>query len=494
VLEGADFKRFRPRALVVEANEKESWQSSLLEEGYLTTLFDGINVILVRKEEAELAESLAVPSNVLDGFVPERLAGQLALLERELQELKARGFPEGPESVVLFPPPRSAPRVERPAPLRRMKSLVVLSSSNQLYSGIGRHLFETVVRLADFCEYEFAIDDGIGRNVEILRNFCQANGFPLNIGKHNDVGLLDLENSALGQLVADSEADVVECFSWANAAANQTVLEAVGDRLLTYTPHYQPVESVPMTDRQAAKLDAVHHRMLERADLIFCDSPFERRHFWEAKGVGAHCVYAPIGCDFDSFRPGPLQRRPELLSLGDHAEPRKRFDRVLSVFGGVCHQHRNLRLAVIGNRSPEAAHTIPEYLRANVDVRGYISEAELRQAYSQSTGLILLSDHEAFGLPILEALASGTPVFLSDIPVLRSLFDRFEGVYFCPADDESAAALIGSVLQRPEVAVAAAVADRERLRAFFDWENVCALRWNATAAAWYFRQVGVGST
>lgn len=86
VLEGADFTRWRPRVVLVEATEPttleegidpprllqpsyEAWEPILLEAGYLFAFFDGINRFYVRKEDADLAPALAVPVNFLDGYI-----------------------------------------------------------------------------------------------------------------------------------------------------------------------------------------------------------------------------------------------------------------------------------------------------------------------------------------------------------------------------------------------------------------------------------------
>ena len=86
VLAGADFDRWRPRVILVEATEPatleeaidtprllpashETWEPILTEARYRFVAFDGINRFYVREEDADLAPALAVPVNVLDGYV-----------------------------------------------------------------------------------------------------------------------------------------------------------------------------------------------------------------------------------------------------------------------------------------------------------------------------------------------------------------------------------------------------------------------------------------
>ena len=66
----------------------------------------------------------------------------------------------------------------------------------------------------------------------------------------------------------------------------------------------------------------------------------------------------------------------------------------------------------------------------------------MRAAYAESSGLILLSDFEAFGIPILEALACATPVFLSRLDPTQSLFGTYRAAHFCDADDLDATARV----------------------------------------------------
>jgi len=76
VIAGGDWRRFRPRIVLVEATRPNSpepawaeWEPILLESAYLFAWFDGLNRFYVRGEEAELLRHFTVPPNVFDNFV-----------------------------------------------------------------------------------------------------------------------------------------------------------------------------------------------------------------------------------------------------------------------------------------------------------------------------------------------------------------------------------------------------------------------------------------
>jgi glycosyltransferase involved in cell wall biosynthesis len=372
----------------------------------------------------------------------------------------------------------------------KMRVLVVLSSSNQMYSGIGRAVFELSSRMASRVDFEFAIDDLNPRNTDLVARFGREQGMPVHVGPgRREPDALDHLNAALPGLLERGRWDAVECVCFANAATNGALLESLDDRVtLAYTPHDQPTWTVPMTPSEAARLESVHRRVLARSDAVFCDSPREKELLQALVPGRNHCIHVPLGCDFRGFRAGNPQRRDQLLFVGDLAEPRKRFDRVLAVFARLIRVRPQLRLIVVGNKSDASRELIPRDLRHAVDLRGYISEEELRRTYAESAGLLLLSDFEAFGIPILEALACGTPVFLSRQEATQSLFEGFRAAHFCPADDPDATAdVVARTLARGRHAVAEALADRRRLQAAFDWDVLAHRKWQALAAAWFRR-------
>ncbi len=98
VIEGADWNRFRPRLLVIEATKPmtsepncETWEPRLLSHGYVLQCFDGINRYYLRREDEALAPQLSVPVNILDLCVPFReteLQHKLAAQREELEELQ----------------------------------------------------------------------------------------------------------------------------------------------------------------------------------------------------------------------------------------------------------------------------------------------------------------------------------------------------------------------------------------------------------------------
>ena len=114
--------------------------------------------------------------------------------------------------------------------------------------------------------------------------------------------------------------------------------------------------------------------------------------------------------------PARSDRKPQLLFVGDLAEPRKRFDRVLAILPRLLATRPDLKLVVIGNGSDRAIdHDSRPSCAPPASSEATSPNPTYVRAYAESRGVFLLSDYEAFGLPILEALISGTPVFLTNL-------------------------------------------------------------------------------
>lgn len=94
VLEGGDFRRWRPRVVVVEATQPNTdvpthdrWEHLLLDSGYLFTYFDGLNRFYVRSEDSDLAKHFEVPVNVLERWAPYEYIVQRELYLKEIRDL-----------------------------------------------------------------------------------------------------------------------------------------------------------------------------------------------------------------------------------------------------------------------------------------------------------------------------------------------------------------------------------------------------------------------
>jgi glycosyltransferase involved in cell wall biosynthesis len=135
--------------------------------------------------------------------------------------------------------------------------------------------------------------------------------------------------------------------------------------------------------------------------------------------------------DVEAARMLGARRGIELLHVGSTI-PRKRIDVLLEVFARVRQSRGEVRLTRVGG-----PFTAEQRVRARelgvldaIAVLPFVDRATLAAVYRRSALALLTSDREGFGLPVVEALACGTPVVASDIPVLREV--GADAVTYCP--------------------------------------------------------------
>ena len=124
---------------------------------------------------------------------------------------------------------------------------------------------------------------------------------------------------------------------------------------------------------------------------------------------------------------------PELLHVGS-VTARKRLDVLLKVFAEVRKDFPKARLVRVGGGfTPSQAALVNKLeLGGAVTVLPYLRTEVLASVYRRAALVLLPSEREGFGLPVVEALACGTPVVASDLPVMREVGGESGAVNFRP--------------------------------------------------------------
>lgn len=112
----------------------------------------------------------------------------------------------------------------------------------------------------------------------------------------------------------------------------------------------------------------------------------------------------------------------DILHVGSTI-PRKRIDVLLRVFAGVREQIPNARLLRVGGPFTAEQTKLAHELNVTHSIvhLSQLDRRTLAALYRRATIVLFPSEREGFGLPVVEAMACGTPVLASDLAVLREV-------------------------------------------------------------------------
>lgn len=170
----------------------------------------------------------------------------------------------------------------------------------------------------------------------------------------------------------------------------------------------------------------------------------------------------PNGVD-EIFTPGPSREQGRYFLFVGNDKPHKNIPALLGAFERVRAADPGLRLVLCGAKFPQL-RGLPA-----LDVRGFVSDAELADLYRGAVALVMPSIEEGFGLPLVEAMACGTPAVISNAAALIEV----AGGAALVADPRSLDEISGAmkrVAGEEEVRRTLAARSLERARSF-TWER-----------------------
>lgn len=135
--------------------------------------------------------------------------------------------------------------------------------------------------------------------------------------------------------------------------------------------------------------------------------------------------------------------------------PHKGHLRLIEIFEALCENNIELKLYLRGHIHDTAFFQIIEKkisqskFKDRIFILNYETNSSIEEIYFKADWVILLSEYEGFGLPVIEAQTNGIPVICSSIPTFKEAAQNSVVYVENDLDKNSAAKLLSNVLADP---------------------------------------------
>lgn len=195
----------------------------------------------------------------------------------------------------------------------------------------------------------------------------------------------------------------------------------------------------------------------DRSDLLVCNSDYTKRTFVEAGFAQERLVVVPLGADLDLFRPAPDPPPTFTVLFVGRFEPAKgarEFAAAVRALPAGC------RVVVVGEVRRPHADLLTD-IDADVSWVAHVPHVELAEIYRSSSVLVLPSHSDGWGMVVLEAMACGLPVIVTDATGASMVItDGVDGHVVPVADAGAVAGRLAELRADPRAAQAMGAAAR----------------------------------
>jgi glycosyltransferase involved in cell wall biosynthesis len=206
-------------------------------------------------------------------------------------------------------------------------------------------------------------------------------------------------------------------------------------------------------------------RLVRRVARVVTVSEYSRQQIVARTGIDAEkveVIYNGVASHFRPYDPASILTTRAALNLPERyvlvqatSDKRKNLARTLDAWRQVAGSlPEDLHLVVSGNLS--RAHVFGDASDINLDgprihVIGYVAEEHMGPLMSGAEAFLFASIYEGFGLPVLEAMAAGTPVITGNTTSLPEVAGDAAQLVDAHSTDGIARAIL-DVIQRPLLA------------------------------------------
>ncbi len=171
--------------------------------------------------------------------------------------------------------------------------------------------------------------------------------------------------------------------------------------------------------------------------------------------------------------PQATNYRPYLLFVG-RRNGYKNFNLLVKALAPILNKRDNYHVVCIGGGSfcPDETNLFEQQNLTNKFISNFVPEDDLAGYYQNADCFVFPSLYEGFGIPILEAFATGCPVLASDIPVFHEIAGS-AALFFDPRSELSMREQIENLLNRHDLRATLITRGREQLKKY---------SWNTTAS------------
>ncbi len=238
----------------------------------------------------------------------------------------------------------------------------------------------------------------------------------------------------------------------------------------------EPREGMRWLIRRWYSFLAMQERVAPRLRRVILVSEASRRDAERCLALDRDRVaVVPLGVDPEVFPPHPFCERhaARLVTTATADTPLKGLRFLLQAYARLVAERPRLELVVVGRlREGPTADLLSELdLTGKVRFVHDLDAAQMAALFGQATICVTPSLYEGFGLPAVEAMATGAAVVATDGGALPEVVGE-AGVIVPAGDADALEAAIGALLDDPERRRALGAAAMRRAHDCFSWERV----------------------